>query len=160
MGQATLVVLAALFVVGLLLKGWVVFLRRRGLARLGDEPRLVHARGVSVRAYVEGGRWRGLAPRRAYRTTADMAVTSKRFVLSSGRGIWVDRPAGSNEGLRARSTGPGRLVLEGEVQGNKATVLYRLELVVADANAWVRALGPFATCEGPVFTKGPPTRPS
>ena len=152
MGQATLIVLFTLFATGALLKAWTVWVRRRGLARLGEAPRLLALAGVPVRAYVEGGRWRGFAPRKAHRMTADMAITAERFVVSSGKGVLVDRRAGEAQGLRARSTGPGRLVLEGDAPGQRTPVLFRLELVVADAGAWAAALAPFAENSGPTIS--------
>ncbi|MBW1881469.1 MAG: hypothetical protein JRJ84_24190, partial [Deltaproteobacteria bacterium] len=89
--------------------------------------------------------------------------TDDRFLLTSNRGLLAD--LGPDRGRRftsVRCTGPGRLVIEGDVpRGDDARGLYRFELVLGDAPAWAEALAPFVREdeEGQRFARRPPWMP-
>lgn len=146
MFEAVVVVVVALTVLGALRQGWRRLVRHRAVAVAGDAPRLLEEHGVTVRALLYGvPPMMGLDPKRTNRLVGDLVLTEERFVLGSDRGLLAD--VGDDHGRRftsARCTGPGRLVLEGELVNPAGEMgLYRFELVVQDAPAWARALQRF-----------------
>lgn len=144
--QALVVVLVALFGVGVglkLLSWW-----RRQVALSGIEPDQVvkERRGVSMRVLVQGTRaLPGMTTNKANRTTGDLVLLADRFVLATGRGAIADLREGRGRRFTSvRCTGPGRLVIEGDVpnpSGNPG--LYRVEVMLEDATQWAEALQPW-----------------
>jgi hypothetical protein len=145
MYTALLVVLLISVSFGLLrLAGWLR--RRRGLATLGEAPLVRVAHGVGIRIHLAGTRaLHGLAPNRAHRGHGDLALTADRFLIGSTHGVLADLGPGHGRRFRSvRCTGPGRLVIEGEIPSPQgAPGLYRFDIVVDDAQAWAAALQPF-----------------
>ena len=144
--QAVALVVVAVALLGGLRRGWGLWLRRRGLARLAGAPLRRHARGVPVRVMLQGTPLLlGMRPNRRHRLRADLALTTDRFLIATDRGILADLgPSHGRPFASVRCTGPGRLVIEGDLpraDGRKG--LFRFEIVVDDAPGWARDLGPF-----------------
>lgn len=157
MWKALVLVLVAVGALGAIRRGWGRVVRWRAMSRLdpGQIVRVEH--NVTVRAMLYGmPPVLGLNPKRTTILRGDMAMTGDRFVLASSRGPLVD--LGPDRGRRftsARCTGPGRLVIEGDMpRGDGNTGLYRFELVVTDGPGWAQALAPFVR-EGDGFAKMP-----
>jgi hypothetical protein len=160
--KALIIVLVAVTALLALRRGWGLWLRRRSLAQIRGVPIVREAHGVTIRALLYGTPpMLGLNPKRTNHLVGDLVLTGDRFVLASNRGLLAD--LGPGRGRRftsARSTGPGRLVIEGDVpypDGDKG--LYRFELVVDDAADWADALAPFVRedAEGRRFARRPPS---
>lgn len=85
-------------------------------------------------------------PNRTNRVKGNLAITADRFVMATNKGVLAD--IGHSHGRKftsVRSTGPGRLVMEGDVPyPDKTTGVFRFEMVVDDAPAWIEALKPFS----------------
>lgn len=161
MGEAAVIVIVAVVVLGGVLQLRSVIVRRRALARLGDAPITRSARGVSMRVLLQGRAFAGMNPRRANRTRGDLVLTADRCLLSTNRGVIADiGPERGRLFTSARCTGPGRLVIEGDVpRPDGPPTLYRVDITHPDALAWVDALAPFvrAPAEGaPAFARKPP----
>ena len=132
--EALLVVVAAVVGSGAVMKGWTWWLRQRAIRTIPADAIVRQVRGVSLRIL-------------ANRTTGDLVLTADRFLLSSGRGTLADlRPERGRRFTSVRSTGPGRLVIEGDRPGPQGQAGgFRIELMLADASQWVEALQPFVT---------------
>ncbi len=144
--QTLAIIALALTLAGLVVRsfGWLV--RWRGRRRLGDRAITRAARGRSLRVLVQGTRvFEGMSTTKANRTVGDLWLAADAFVLACNRGVLVDATATSGRTLTsARCTGPGRLVLEGEVATPEGPPgLYRVEAQLDDAEAWAAALQPF-----------------
>jgi len=164
MWKPVVLILVALTVLAALRRSWGWWLRRRGLAALGQEQLLRLERGVPIRALLYGmPPMLGLNPKRTNRLKGDLALTGDRFLLTSNRGLLAD--LGPDHGRRftsVRCTGPGRLVIEGDTpRADGSRGLYRFELVVEDAPGWADALSPFVREdeEGRRFARRPPRMP-
>jgi hypothetical protein len=126
------------------LAGWAR--RRRALSKLDPAQIVRIERGVSVRIRLAGTRaLHGMDPRRAHLAQGDLALTHDRVLLGSTQGVLADiGPQHGRKFRSARCTGPGRLVIEGDLPGPTGVPsLYRFDLVVADAEGWATALQPF-----------------
>ncbi|MEZ4318272.1 MAG: hypothetical protein R3F61_12250 [Myxococcota bacterium] len=146
MVQSLVVVLTLLVGAGALLKG-LSWARRERIVRAIDPATVVRvARGVSLRILTQGPTTLpGMNPDRANRTIGDFVLTADRFLIGSSRGVLVDVQPGRPRLRSIRSTGPGRLVIEGATPGATGPGgSYRIELVIDDAEAWASALAPFA----------------
>jgi hypothetical protein len=144
--EALLVVLLPLVGSGVVLKGWTWWIRHRVLRTIPADRIVRQARGVSLRVLVQGPNvLTGMNPSKANRTTGDLVLTDDRFVLTSGRGVLSDlRPERGRRFTSVRSTGPGRLVIEGDRPGPQGQPGgFRVEVMLADASDWVAALQPF-----------------
>ncbi len=144
--EALLVVLLAFGASGVVLKGWTWWLRQRLLRTIPADAVVRQARGVSLRVLVQSPNVLvGMNPSKANRTTRDLMLTSDRFVITSGRGVIADlQPERGRRFTSVRTTGPGRLVIEGDRPGPHGQPGgYRVEVMLADAAAWVEALQPF-----------------
>jgi len=153
MMQALVIVVVSLTAVGtaLQLHGW--WQRRRPLREIPSSEILHMARGVSVRVMVQGPTGLpGMKERRGNRTRGDLVLTKDRFLITSRRGTLADiRLANSRLLAAVRCPGPGRLVIEGDVPRDSGRVgLYRFEIVVADADHWVRRLEGFVRADGQI----------
>jgi hypothetical protein len=164
MWKPVVLILVALTALAALRRSWGWLLRRRALAGLDPEGVLRLERGVPIRALLYGTPpMLGMNPKRANRLKGDLALTEDRFLLTSSRGLLAD--LGPEHGRRftsVRCTGPGRLVIEGDVpRSDGAKGLYRFELVVDDAPGWAEALSPFVREdeEGRRFARRPPRMP-
>lgn len=143
-GLAVLLVLGMLFVLGAAVRGAGVWARRRRLAAIPEPERA--AWDVRVRATVESSTvLPGMKAGKNNVTNADLVVGGGRLLLSSQRGLLVDVGPGHGRPLgAARCTGPGRLVLEGDVPRITGDVAaWRMELAIDDAEGWAEALRPF-----------------
>lgn len=121
--------------------------RLAGVRRLPEAAVLRAARGADLTVTLFRTRpFLGMRPGRPHPAHGDLLLTADRLLLATDRGVLADlRVAGPSRLASARCTGPGRLVLEGQVPHPSGPAgLYRIELVVDDAPAWVEALGPFA----------------
>lgn len=126
------------------LTGWIR--RRSGHRRLEGAAPLRSSERVDLRITLFRTRgYLGLEPGRAHAARADLLLTAQRFVIASDHGVLADLVVGQAPPLRsARCTGPGRLVLEGDVpQAAGSEGRWRMELVVHDAPGWAEALQPF-----------------
>lgn len=160
MWEALLVVVVILVVVGAGLRfaGW--WIRRRGASRIPRGEVVREVRGVTMRVLVQGTRaLAGMSTRNANRTRGDLVLGRDRFVLVTNRGVIADvGPEGRRPFTSVRCTGPGRLVIEGDVpQQSGRPGLFRVELPLPDAEEWAAALQPFAQREGrtPRFGRRP-----
>jgi hypothetical protein len=141
-----LVVFGSMFAVGTGIRGMGVLLRRRAAGRIPAPQRTREVRGIRVRGQVDGPDvLPGMNPGRSNVTTADLVLSEDRFVLASERGLLID--VGTSRGVplgSARCTGPGRLVIEGDVpRMTGAPGRYRLEMALDDAEAWAADLARF-----------------
>lgn len=146
--QAVVVVVVALTVLGALRHGWGVLVRRRGLARLGGADLLRLERGTTVRVRLQGmPPILGLSPRRTSRLAADLALAADRFLIATERGILADLGPGHGRPFTSvRCTGPGRLLIEGDLpRADGGRGLYRFEIVVDDGPGWAAALQRFTS---------------
>jgi len=144
--EALLVVLLALVGSGVVLKGWTWWLRQRVLRTIAPDAVVRQARGVSLRVLVQGPHvLPGMNPSKANRSTGDLVLTADRFVVTCGRGVLSDlRPERGRRFTSVRSTGPSRLVIEGDRPGPRGQAGgFRIEVMLADASEWVAALQPF-----------------
>jgi len=146
MTQALLAILFALAAVGGGLKGLSWYKRYRILKDIDPEAITREARGVSMKVLVQGTRaLPGMSTSRANRTVGDLVLLSDRFLITSGRGLIADLREGKRKFKSVRCTGPGRLVIEGDVPAstNQQHGLYRIELILPDATSWAEALKPW-----------------
>jgi len=144
--EALLVVVLAFVVSGVTLKGWTWWLRQRMVRSIPAEAVIRQSRSVSLRVLVQGPNvLPGMNPARANRTTGDLVLTADRFVLTSGRGVLADLGPGRGRRFHSvRSTGPGRLILEGSRPGPRGEAGgFRVEVMLPDASQWVEALQSF-----------------
>lgn len=144
--EALFVVLLAFVGSGVVLKGWTWWLRQRVVRSIPADAVVRQERGVSMRVLVQGPHvLPGMNPSKANRTTGDLVLTADRFLLATGRGVVADlRPERGRRFTSVRSTGPGRLVIEGDRPGPRGQPGgFRVELMLSDASAWVDALQPF-----------------
>lgn len=145
MTQALIVVLVGLALTGggLRLASW---LKRYRVLRAIDQDSIVRqTRGVSMKVLVQGTRTLpGMSTTRANRTKGDLVLLGDRFLITSGRGTIADLREGRRLFRSVRCTGPGRLIIEGDVPGPlDKTGLYRIEMVLPDASDWAKALEPW-----------------
>ncbi len=148
--QSAAIVLALLTVVLVSRRAWRTLRRRRALAGIPVNDAVRQARGVRVAGLLENlPPMKGLNPRRRNMMIGDLVLFADRFVLGSDRGLMADvGPHTGTEFSSVRCTGPGRLVIEGEIgQG-----LYRFEITVDDAREWFRLLQPFVKEEARAST--------
>ena len=147
MWQAIIIVFVAVVVSGLLVRGWGLLLRRRAAARLSGAPIVREATGLSLRVLVQAtGVLPGMSPRAANRTTGDLRVTRDRLVIACNRGLLVDETIDRGRGLRSvRSTGPGKVVIEGDVaRPGRPPDMFRIEVGgLGQPAEWVTALAPW-----------------
>ena len=144
--QALTMVLVALFGVGVGLKLMSWWRRQNALAGIEPDQIVRERRGVSMRVLVQGTRaLPGMTTNKANRTTGDLVLLADRFVLTTGRGAIADLRDGRGRRFTSvRCTGPGRLVIEGDVPNpNGKSGLYRVEMMLEDAGEWADALQPW-----------------
>ena len=147
MSRAIIVVLVVLTILGAVRTGLKRLVRERMWKQLESEPLRRVTRHVWVWVLVTGTpRWLGFDARRRSRVKADLFLLEDRFVLSSEAGVLVDVQAGGSQLRSIRCTGPGRLVMEGPVRGSEG--MFRLEVVLADAQGWARDLAPMGAAKG------------
>ena len=142
---ATLVALAGLLA-GLLAAGR---LRRRSIfaeVAQGQATKAAHA--VTCGLLVHGTRkLLGFEPNAVHHLQVDLVLAPARFGVVCDRGLLVDARIDGARLTSARCTGPGRLVVEGDVPSPHAVVpKFRLELTLPDAEGWATALAPW--CKG------------
>jgi len=154
MTQSVLIALVAMMVAGALLRLNSWSRRWRYLRTVDPSQILRQNRGVSMRVLVQGTRvLAGMSTRKANRTVGDLVLSRDRFLITSGRGLIADLRDGGRRFRSVRCTGPGRLVIEGDVPGPdpERPGLYRVELMLQDASEWATALAPWVR-EGGEFT--------
>ncbi len=128
---------------GAAIRGAGALRRRRGTRRIPPALRTRQAQRIRVRVEVDASSvLPGMNAARRNVTTADLALSEARMVLSSERGVLLDLTAGRSRPLRAaRCTGPGRLVLEGDAPRMNGEVgQFRIELAIDHAEAWASDL--------------------
>lgn len=142
--MSIVIALVAVVSVAVAFQGSTLWMRRRvreRAATLGpDEPTLLRRDGVPVAVYANGDLPGGLKASRTNHADATLLVSAKRALVVTHHGRIVE--AGGRVALRARTTGPRRLVIEGKDPSQRVDV--RVEAVVDDVAAWVSALAPFA----------------
>lgn len=158
--QAVVVVVVAVVGAGAALRGWGWWIRTRLLRRIPADRVTRLRRGVSLRILVQGAdALPGMNPRKANRTTGDLALSEDRFLLVSARGLVADMaPAAGRRFTSVRCPGPGKLVMEGRVSRPSGPAgQFRVEVILPDAVEWADALQPFveASTEGPRFAVRP-----
>ncbi len=157
MGEGFVIVLIALTLVGTALQAHGWWKRYRILRTIPAEEIVRIERGVSLRVMVQGiTGMPGMKERRGNRTRGDLVLTKDRFVLTSRRGTLADlKPAAGRRFTSIRCTGPGRLIIEGDVPRDSGkNGLYRFEIVVEHADQWVDALAEFVQEGGQVVSFG------
>ncbi|MCB9663172.1 MAG: hypothetical protein H6732_03595 [Alphaproteobacteria bacterium] len=125
--------------------------RRRGRALLRGEPPVREAHDVDGRVHLfRTPPWHGMLPGRAHPVRVDLLLAASRVVLASDQGVLAEVTTATARPLKsARCTGPRRLVVEGEVVlAGKPPGLWRLELLLDDAEGWAHALRPFVADDG------------
>ena len=165
MTEPVAIALAALILIGGALRATSWYRRHLQVRDIDPQSILRERRGVSMKVMVQGTRTLpGMSTSRANRTTGDLILMQDRFLLTSGRGPLADLRPGRRKFKSVRCTGPGRLVIEGDVpnSGDRPDGLYRVELVVEDANEWAKALEPWVREGGEFvsFAPGGPPSPS
>ena len=150
--QSLVVVVGVLVAAGAVLKGLSWARRERIVRAIPAETITRMARGLSLRVLTQGTTTLpGMNPGRANRTLGDLIVAGDRFVVGSARGVLIDIRPGGRRLRSARSTGPGRLVIEGDHPSPTGPGGgFRIELVIDEAPAWADALAPFVV-EDPEF---------
>ncbi|MCO4744979.1 MAG: hypothetical protein KC912_09340 [Proteobacteria bacterium] len=147
MFKAVVVVIVAMTLLGMARQGFGWWRRERVMRSLDTDALLRSTRSVTVRVLVTGVKsWRGLDARRRTGVRADLVLTDERFLVISDRGVLLDATAETSPLQSARCTGPGRLVLEGSV--GRADGMFRLEMVLDDAQGWAADLREFVSAEG------------
>lgn len=159
--EAVVLVLGVLVAAGAALRIWSWYVRTRPYRGLDASTIRRHLEGISIRVLVQGQTTLpGMNPQRANRTRADLVLTGDRFLLTSNRGTLVDlRPDRGRRLRAARSTGPGRLVIEGDTpRPDGRTARWRADIHCEDAQAWVDDLQPFveARDDQPAYAVKPP----
>lgn len=150
MWKAALIVVGGFVLAGALVKLGKRVRREAFLRRVGDTRQL--ERHVTLRAYIHGARGsHGMDPRRANRSTGDLILTEGSFFLSTSRGVLLQLgPSTGKRFTSVRCTGPGRLVLEGEIpQPGRAPGQIRFEIRSTTPETWVEALRPWTSDKGP-----------
>jgi len=141
-----------LFGMGAALKGVSWFRRWRVVRQVDPATITREARGVSMRVSVQGSRLLpGMSRTRANRTRGDLLLLKDRLLLASNRGTLLDLRKDRGRKLSsARCTGPGRLVLEGEIPVPSGPPgLFRIELQLADAPVWADAVAVWTDGQAP-----------
>jgi len=159
MGQAFLIVVVALTLIGTVLQAHGYWQRYRVVSTIAKDDITRIERGVSMRVMVQGiTGMPGMKERRGNRTRGDLVLTKDRFLLTSRRGTLADlTPNGGRRFTSVRCTGPGRLIIEGDVPRNSGqNGLYRFEIVVERADQWVDALKDFVQEGGQVVSFAAP----
>ena len=136
--------LVAFVGVGAGLRVWGAMVRHRAIALLPDGAKSI--RGFTMRVMARGRHGLpGVAAGRTHRTTGDLGYTDDRLVLGSNRGILVDLRADGGRFLTSvRTTGPGKIVMEGETPGASGPVgSFRFELGIAEPEPIVADLQRF-----------------
>ncbi len=144
--QGLVAVLSVLIAAGAALRAWGWWIRSRPRRSIDAADVRHQVRGISMRVLVQGSTaLPGMNPQRANRTRGDLTLTEDRFLFTSNRGTLVDlRPERGRRLRSVRSTGPGRLVIEGNTprpDGREAR--WRADIHLLDAQAWVDALQGF-----------------
>jgi len=139
-----LAVLGGIVAGGAALRAYGAMLRSRALRTLPDGATRV--RGFTMRVQARGRHGLpGVTSGRPQRTTGDLGFTEERLVIGSNRGTLIDLRVDAGRPLTSvRSTGPGKLVIEGETPGASGpTGSFRLELGIAEPAPIVAALQRF-----------------
>jgi hypothetical protein len=152
MFKAVVVVMVAMTLLGIARQGFGWWRRERVIREIDADTLRRSTRSVMVRVLVTGVQsWRGLDARRRTGVRGDLVLAEDRFVLITDRGLLIDANAETSPLTSARCTGPGRLVLEGSV--GRGDGMFRLELVLDDAQGWATDLREFVSSEdGQRFT--------
>ncbi|MEN0066584.1 MAG: hypothetical protein AAGA48_30910 [Myxococcota bacterium] len=149
-----LAVLAGLIAAGGALRAYGALTRRRALAGLSDGATLLRSFTMRVMARGRHG-LPGIAAGRTHRTTGDLGYDEQRLMLTSNRGVLLDLRSDGGRTLHSvRSTGPGKLVIEGEALGASGPAgQFRIELAIPQAGDVAQALQRFAkaSADGPAF---------
>ena len=117
MTQAILILVAVAVAVGAMLRLQSRWIRHRVTRTIPKDAVKLQALGCSMRVLVQGTQsLAGMSTRKANRTTGDLVLAQDRFVLVTSRGLVADlRPTQGRKFTSVRSTGPGRLVIEGTI---------------------------------------------
>ncbi len=123
--------LAVLWMAG---TAWAWMRRAMAIRLPPDEQPLRLARRIPARIFVSHTQPGGLSPRRTNFTKAHMALTTRRFILSSWHGLVLSIKPGDH--AKASCTGPKRLVVEAATTKKANPTRVRIELVVDGAEDW------------------------
>ncbi len=127
-------------------KAFGLWRRHRGRALIPREAVVREVLAVDLRVVLfRTHGFLSLAPGPSHPARGDLVLSSEAVVLASDLGLLLHLHEGCRATLTsARCTGPGRLVLEGQVDEDDIKPgRYRYELVVTDPNGWVAALAPW-----------------
>ena len=144
--QAILILVAVAVAVGAMLRLQSRWIRHRVVRTIPKEDVKLQALGCSMRVLVQGTQsLAGMSSRKANRTTGHLVLAEERFVLVTSRGVVADlRPTQGRKFSSVRSTGPGRLIIEGTVPTSRTQEgQYRVEMQMKNAQQWVEALQPW-----------------
>ena len=117
---------------------------------VGDQPLHRLSRDIGIRIRLRDTRAiHGMDPRKTHLTRGDLAMTEGRLILGSEKGLLLDIREGHGRPITsARCTGPGRLVLEGDIPDSRGDRgLYRFELVIDQASEWAKDLRRFVRAD-------------
>lgn len=152
--QALLIVVGSLVLIGAIMKA-ISWLQRSRLTRgIPEDAIQRQLRGTSMRVLTQGPPvFPGMSSRKANRTIGDLVLLNDRMLLVCNRGTLLDiREDRGRKLSSARCTGPGRLVLEGQIAVPSGIAgQYRIELSAEDAPAWAKALAPFVDADAEAF---------
>jgi hypothetical protein len=143
--KALALLVAVVMVAGVALDVARRVVRSRAIARIPADRRVRVARGVTVRAAVQGGaRLGALEPGRSWRLVGDLVLGPDRLIVGTTRGVLLDLRHGAAIVRSIRAPGPNRLVIEGAVpRPSGPPGPFRVEILVSDAAGWAAALAGF-----------------
>lgn len=108
--------------------------RAREKAATVDEEVLYEARSVPVRVMLDHDMLGGPAAGKINRADADLILTAKRIVVATHHGRVLE--IRKDQGGSVRSTGPGRLVLEGVRMRPSGDSKVRIECHLPESEVW------------------------
>lgn len=131
---------------------------RRARQRIPLEDRTFVTEHVGVTISLHGpAALMGMRAGKRYRTSGDLIASGERVVLATRRGVLLDLSAARGRRLASvRITGPGRLVVEGDLPSPSGPPgLFRFELATDAAADWAPRLGAHVQQGGTVLTTMP-----
>lgn len=108
--------------------------RSRQKAATVDEDVLLDARSVPARVIVDHDVLGGPVAGKINRADADLVLTAKRLIVATHHGRILELR--KDQGGSVRSTGPGRLVIEGTRPRAEGDSKVRIELHTLEAEKW------------------------
>ncbi|HJN75469.1 MAG TPA: hypothetical protein QGF58_16185 [Myxococcota bacterium] len=111
--------------------------RARENAATVDEALLLEARAVPARVFLDHDILGGPTAGKINRAAADLVLTAQRLVVATHQGRILELR--KDQGGSVRSTGPGRLVIEGVRMRSGGNSKVRIELHLMESEDWARS---------------------